>query len=100
VGRVGSSLDTDTYPPTKKLWAKALLPIGRVTMAKKKVKPGFAICGQCAQPIDLEKLYAAQKADRPYVHYCGRVLNWGGTAEVLTSDLDDPDPSNTSESNR
>ena len=68
-------------------------------MAKKKVKPGYAVCGQCAQPIDLEKLYAAQKADRPFVHYCGRVLHWGDeNAEVPTSDLDDPDPNNTSAS--
>jgi hypothetical protein len=90
VGRVGSFLDADTYPPTKKLWAKALLPIGRVTMAKKKIQAGYAICGQCAQPIDLQALYAAQKADRPYVHYCGRVLHWGDeNAEVLPSDLDD-----------
>ena len=59
-------------------------------MAKKKIQAGYAICGQCAQPIDLQALYAAQKADRPYVHYCGRVLHWGDeNAEVPTSDLDD-----------
>jgi hypothetical protein len=54
-------------------------------MAKKKIQVGYAICGQCAQPIDLQALYAAQKADRPYVHYCGRVLHWGDeNAEVPT----------------
>ena len=49
---------------------------------KKKSEPGYAICGQCAEVIDLDKLYAAQKADRTFVHYCGRVLNWGGNPEV------------------
>jgi len=67
-------------------------------MAKKKKETGYAVCGQCAQAIDLEALGKAIQEDRPYVHYCGRVLNWGGNAEVLTSDLDDPDPSNTSTS--
>lgn len=59
-------------------------------MAKKKIQPGYAICGQCAQPIDLEKLYAAQKADRPYVHYCGRVLHWGDETDAKGSGTQAP----------
>jgi hypothetical protein len=60
-------------------------------MPKKKSEPGYAICGQCAERIDLEKLYAAQQAGRPYIHYCGRVLTWGEgeNAEVRPSDPDD-----------
>jgi hypothetical protein len=59
-------------------------------VAKKKTQPGYAICGQCAEAIDLKALNLAIAEDRPYVHYCGRVLHWGGNeSEVRPSDPDD-----------
>jgi len=59
-------------------------------VAKKNTQPGFAICGQCAEAIDLKALNLAIAEDRPYVHYCGRVLHWGGNeSEVRPSDRDD-----------
>jgi hypothetical protein len=73
-------------------------------MPKKKTQPGYAICGQCAEAIDLKALNLAIAADRPYIHYCGRVLNWGGNAEVPTQVNPRSDPrysefwDNTSES--
>jgi len=42
------------------------------------------------QAIDLEALGQAIYEDRTFIHYCGRVLHWGGNeSEVPTSDLDD-----------
>jgi len=68
-------------------------------MAKKKEKPGYAVCGRCHEPIDLQALGKAIQEDRVFVHYCGRVLNWGGNAEVRPDDRGDPLPSDTSKSN-
>jgi hypothetical protein len=45
---------------------------------RKKATTQTAICGQCAEAIDLKALNLAIAEDRPYVHYCGRVLHWGG----------------------
>ena len=67
-------------------------------MAKKKAQTQAAWCGECAERIDLDKLNAAMKADRTYVHYCGRVLYWGGNAEVLPNRSDDADSDITSKS--
>jgi len=64
-------------------------------MPKKKTQPGYAICGQCAEAIDLKALNLAIAEDRPYVHYCGRVLHWGGENDALpTDDPDNPIPRN------
>ena len=66
--------------------------ISGVAMPKKKTQPGFAICGQCAEAIDLKALNLAIAEDRPYVHHCGRVLHWGGNeSEVPTSNWDEAD---------
>ena len=67
----------------------------------KKAAPIYAICGQCGEDIDMPKLQAAMKADQTYVHYCGRVLFWGGSeSEVPTNHLADNQPWDTSESNQ
>ena len=51
-----------------------LLPIGRVTMAKRKVKPSFAVCGECMERIDLQELLTYAAKGWTYQHSCGRVL--------------------------
>ena len=43
-------------------------------MAKKKTKPSFAVCGQCMEPIDLQKLVTHAAKGLVYQHPCGRVL--------------------------
>lgn len=60
------------------------------TAAQRRERRRKAICGDCVEPIDLDKLNAARQADRTYIHYCGRVLHWGGNeSEVPTSNSHD-----------
>lgn len=68
-------------------------------VAKKKAAPVYAICGQCGEDIDMPKLQEAMKADRTYIHYCGRVLHWGGSeSEVRPDSPNDADSDITSKS--
>jgi hypothetical protein len=65
-----------THIHLKKLWAKALLPIGRVTMAKKKEGGSIPrpLCGTCGKPFDGVEAAKAAREGRAFVHECGRVL--------------------------
>ena len=41
---------------------------------KKKAETYVSICGTCAQPIDLNAVWAALKVGDGYIHECGKAL--------------------------
>jgi len=90
-----------THIHLSNLWAKALLPIGRVTMAKKSTKPiPKPLCGQCYKPFDGVEAARCAREGRAFIHDCGRVLVRGKESEVPTHThyFDSPDHTDTSTS--